>query len=156
MRVTPADTRRNSHGEAFGQVLLVAGLQKHIQGFLFSQQSFTFRGVTMRNHNGLLGRMPGVDGLKTGHTEEAGFCLVASAVREGARMITSVFGTANESARAAETQKLLDEMDKEQQKLVKELIPGKVSLGAVQRILQNLLQERVSIRDLPTIQPFWA
>ena len=51
----------------------------------------------------------------------------------------------------AETQKLLDEMDKEQQKLVKELIPGKVSLGAVQRILQNLLQERVSIRDLPTI-----
>ena len=51
----------------------------------------------------------------------------------------------------AETQKLLDEMDKEQQKLVKELIPGKVSIGAVQRVLQNLLQERVSIRDLPTI-----
>jgi len=51
----------------------------------------------------------------------------------------------------AETQKLLEEMDKEQQKLVKELIPNKVSLGAVQRILQNLLQERVSIRDLPTI-----
>lgn len=51
----------------------------------------------------------------------------------------------------AETQKLLDELDKEHQKLVKELIPGKVSLGAVQRILQNLLQERVSIRDLPTI-----
>lgn len=51
----------------------------------------------------------------------------------------------------AETQKLLDELDKEQQKLVKELIPSKVSLGAVQRILQNLLQERVSIRDLPSI-----
>lgn len=51
----------------------------------------------------------------------------------------------------AETQKLLDELDKEHQKLVKELIPNKVSLGAVQRILQNLLQERVSIRDLPSI-----
>ena len=51
----------------------------------------------------------------------------------------------------AETQKLLDELDKEHQKLIKELIPGKVSLCAVQRILQNLLQERVSIRDLPTI-----
>ena len=51
----------------------------------------------------------------------------------------------------AETQKLLDEMDKEHQKLVKELIPNKISLGALQRILQNLLQERVSIRDLPTI-----
>lgn len=51
----------------------------------------------------------------------------------------------------AETQKLLDEMDKEHQKLVKDLIPAKISLAAVQRILKNLLQERVSIRDLPTI-----
>ena len=51
----------------------------------------------------------------------------------------------------AETQKLLEELDKEQQKLVKELIPTKLSVGALQRILQNLLQERVSIRDLPTI-----
>ncbi len=51
----------------------------------------------------------------------------------------------------AETQKLLDELDKEHQKLIKELIPGKISLGALQRVLQNLLQERVSVRDLPTI-----
>ncbi len=51
----------------------------------------------------------------------------------------------------AETQKLLDELDKEHQKLVKDLIPNKISLAAVQRILKNLLQERVSIRDLPTI-----
>lgn len=51
----------------------------------------------------------------------------------------------------AETQKLLDELDKEHQKLVKDLIPGKISLAAVQRVLKNLLQERVSIRDLPTI-----
>ena len=51
----------------------------------------------------------------------------------------------------AETQKLLDELDKEHQKLIKELIPNKISLGALQRVLQNLLQERVSIRDLPTI-----
>ena len=51
----------------------------------------------------------------------------------------------------AETQKLLDELDKEHQKLVKDLIPNKISLAAVQRVLKNLLQERVSIRDLPTI-----
>ena len=51
----------------------------------------------------------------------------------------------------AETQKLLDELDKENQKIIKELIPSKISLGALQRVLQNLLQERVSIRDLPTI-----
>jgi flagellar biosynthesis protein FlhA len=51
----------------------------------------------------------------------------------------------------AETQKLLDELDKEQQKLIADLIPNQISLNAVQRVLQNLLAERVSIRDLPTI-----
>lgn len=51
----------------------------------------------------------------------------------------------------AETQKLLDEMDKEHQKLVADLIPTRISLGGVQRVLQNLLSERVSIRDLPSI-----
>jgi flagellar biosynthesis protein FlhA len=51
----------------------------------------------------------------------------------------------------AETQKLLDDLDKPQQKLVADLIPGHISVGGVQRILQNLLSERVSIRDLPTI-----
>ncbi len=51
----------------------------------------------------------------------------------------------------AETQKLLDELDKEHQKLVAELIPGNMTVGGLQRVLQNLLSERVSIRDLPTI-----
>jgi flagellar biosynthesis protein FlhA len=50
-----------------------------------------------------------------------------------------------------ETQKLLDELDKEHQKLVGEVIPTQISVSGVQRVLQNLLQERVSIRDLPTI-----
>ncbi|MEE8563821.1 MAG: flagellar biosynthesis protein FlhA, partial [Alphaproteobacteria bacterium] len=51
----------------------------------------------------------------------------------------------------AETQKLLDELDKEHQKLIGDMIPNQISLGGVQRVLQNLLAERVSIRDLPTI-----
>ncbi len=51
----------------------------------------------------------------------------------------------------AETQKLLDELDKEQQKLVTELIPSQITVGGLQRVLQNLLGERISIRDLPTI-----
>ncbi len=51
----------------------------------------------------------------------------------------------------AETQKLLDELDKDQQKLIADLIPNLISAGGVQRVLQNLLAERVSIRDLPTI-----
>jgi len=51
----------------------------------------------------------------------------------------------------AETQKLLDELGPENQKMVADLIPGQLQLGSVQRVLQNLLAERVSIRDLPTI-----
>ena len=51
----------------------------------------------------------------------------------------------------AETQKLLDELDGEHQKLIAEMIPSQISLGGIQRVLQNLLAERVSVRDLPTI-----
>ena len=51
----------------------------------------------------------------------------------------------------AETQKLLDELDKDQQKLIAELVPNQISIGGLQRVLQNLLGERISIRDLPSI-----
>jgi flagellar biosynthesis protein FlhA len=51
----------------------------------------------------------------------------------------------------AETQKLLDDLDEDQQRLINEIIPSQISVGALQRVLQNLLSERVSIRDLPTI-----
>ena len=74
---------------------------------IYSQKEFFWNNIKQGNRNLLLWRDKTVDGLKTGHTQEAGFCLVASAVREGARMITAVFGTDSESARAAETQKLL-------------------------------------------------
>src|SRR5580658_5426905 len=51
----------------------------------------------------------------------------------------------------AETQKLLDELDKSHQKLISDMVPSQISVGGIQRVLQNLLAERVSIRDLPTI-----
>ena len=51
----------------------------------------------------------------------------------------------------AETQKLLDEMPKEQQKLIADMVPSQISISGIQRILQNLLSERISMRDLPTI-----
>lgn len=51
----------------------------------------------------------------------------------------------------AETQKLLDELPKEYQKLVADVIPGQITIGSLQRIIQNLLSERISVRDLPTI-----
>jgi flagellar biosynthesis protein FlhA len=59
--------------------------------------------------------------------------------------------TMSELLSFAETQKLLDDLPREQQKLINELVPAQISVGGVQRVLQMLLAERVSIRDLPTI-----
>ena len=51
----------------------------------------------------------------------------------------------------AETQKLLDDLDKDHQKLIADIVPSQITVGGIQRTLQNLLQERISVRDLPTI-----
>ena len=74
---------------------------------IYSQKEFFWNNIKQPNRNLLLWRDKTVDGLKTGHTDEAGYCLAASAVREGMRLIAVVFGTNSEQARAAETQKLL-------------------------------------------------
>ena len=74
---------------------------------IYAQKEFLWNDIKQPNRNLLLWRDKTVDGLKTGHTEEAGFCLVASAVRDNMRLISVVFGTNSEQSRAAETQKLL-------------------------------------------------
>ncbi|MFL0807668.1 MAG: D-alanyl-D-alanine carboxypeptidase [Oceanobacter sp.] len=74
---------------------------------VYSEKSFKFNGIEQPNRNKLLWRDDSVDGLKTGHTEEAGYCLAASALRDGTRLIAVVMGTRSENARAQETQKLL-------------------------------------------------
>lgn len=74
---------------------------------IYKQKEFEWNGIKQQNRNLLLWRDSTVDGLKTGHTEEAGYCLVASAVRDDMRLISVVFGAKNEASRAAETQKLL-------------------------------------------------
>src|SRR5690606_23237672 len=74
---------------------------------IYKQKEFEWNGIKQQNRNLLLWRDSTVDGLKTGHTEEAGYCLVASAVRDDMRLISVVFGAKNEATRAAETQKLL-------------------------------------------------
>jgi D-alanyl-D-alanine carboxypeptidase (penicillin-binding protein 5/6) len=74
---------------------------------IYAQKEFLWNGIKQPNRNLLLWRDKTVDGLKTGHTDEAGYCLVSSAVRDGMRLISVVFGTNSEQARAAETQKLL-------------------------------------------------
>lgn len=73
----------------------------------YSLRRFSYGGIEQSNRNKLLWRDPTVDGLKTGWTSEAGYGLVASAEREGMRLISVVMGTNSEDARARETQKLL-------------------------------------------------
>lgn len=74
---------------------------------LYAEKSFTYNNITQQNRNLLLWRDDRVDGLKTGHTEEAGYCLVASGKQGNQRLISVVMGTDSEQARAVETQKLL-------------------------------------------------
>ncbi|WLQ14145.1 D-alanyl-D-alanine carboxypeptidase family protein [Hahella aquimaris] len=75
---------------------------------IYSEKYFTYNNIRQPNRNLLLWRDKSVDGLKTGHTEEAGYCLVSSAVRDGMRLISVVMGTKSEEARARETLKLLN------------------------------------------------
>jgi D-alanyl-D-alanine carboxypeptidase (penicillin-binding protein 5/6) len=75
---------------------------------LYSIREFRYNNITQYNRNRLLFLDPTVDGLKTGHTEAAGYCLIATARREPRRLISVVLGTASESARATESQKLLN------------------------------------------------
>jgi D-alanyl-D-alanine carboxypeptidase (penicillin-binding protein 5/6) len=74
----------------------------------FSQKEFTYNKITQQNRNMLLSRDDSVDGVKTGHTEDAGFCLVASALRNGMRLISVVMGADTLKARTIENQNLLN------------------------------------------------
>jgi len=74
---------------------------------MYKEKHFTYNDIRQPNRNSLLWRDSSVDGMKTGHTEAAGYCLVASAERQGMRLISVVMGTNSEDARARESQKLL-------------------------------------------------
>ncbi len=73
----------------------------------YSEKYFQYNGITQPNRNKLLFRDKSVDGIKTGHTDAAGYCLVSSAQKNGMRLIAVVMGTRSEEARAVESQKLL-------------------------------------------------
>ncbi len=75
---------------------------------LYSVKEFTYNGIRQPNRNPLLGTSAGVDGLKTGHTESAGYGLTASAERDGRRLIIVVNGLNSVRERRTESQKLLD------------------------------------------------
>jgi D-alanyl-D-alanine carboxypeptidase (penicillin-binding protein 5/6) len=74
----------------------------------YAQKEFRYNGISQPNRNRLLWLDPSVDGMKTGHTEAAGFCLIASSHRGGRRLLSVLLGASSESARAQESQKLLN------------------------------------------------
>jgi D-alanyl-D-alanine carboxypeptidase (penicillin-binding protein 5/6) len=75
---------------------------------LYAEREFKYNNIKQGNRNALLYTDPTVDGLKTGHTEEAGYCLVTSSKRNGMRLITVILNTHSAQARADETRTLLN------------------------------------------------
>ena len=89
-------------------ILATATIQRHGQFYpMYAEREFTYNNIRQGNRNTLLFRDRNVDGMKTGWTDAAGYCLVASAKRDDMRLISVVMGTSSEEARAIETQKLL-------------------------------------------------
>ena len=89
-------------------LLAQASLERHMDYYpIYAERDFTYNDIRQSNRNSLLFRDRNVDGMKTGWTDAAGYCLVASAERDGMRLISVVMGTVSEESRAIETQKLL-------------------------------------------------
>ena len=86
-------------------VRLIMDFPEHYK--FYSEKEFTYNNIKQRNRNKLLFSDKSVDGLKTGHTNDAGYCLVASAKRDGMRLVSVVMGSKSERARLQESQKLL-------------------------------------------------
>ena len=111
----PEGLTEAGHYSSARDVALVAAriITEHPEHYpLYSLREYTYNKIKQDNRNLLLGRDPSVDGMKTGYTEAAGYCLVASAVRDTPagkrRLVTVVLGTASREARAGESQKLLN------------------------------------------------
>jgi len=103
------------HYSSARDVALVAAriINEHPEYYvIYSLRNYAYNNIKQDNRNMLLGRDPSVDGMKTGYTEAAGYCLVASAVRDTPagkrRLLSVVMGTASKEARASESQKLLN------------------------------------------------
>ena len=90
--------------------LLAAALIRDFPDFypLYSLKEYAYNRITQPNRNRLLWLDPHVDGVKTGHTEAAGYCLIASAKRGPRRLLSVVLGADSDAARAQESQKLLN------------------------------------------------
>jgi D-alanyl-D-alanine carboxypeptidase (penicillin-binding protein 5/6) len=100
----------NHYTTARDLAILTTALIKEFPDYYrwFSQKEFTYNKITQQNRNLLLSRDESVDGVKTGFTDDAGYCLVASSVREDMRLISVVLGAKSANARANQNQSLLN------------------------------------------------
>lgn len=112
----------------------------------YSQKEFTFHNIKQSNRNRLLWLNSAVDGIKTGHTESAGYCLVASGQKDDMRLIAVIMGANTEALRSSETNKLLNHGFQFYE--TKKLYPGltslkqsKVYMGKVKEINLGLAQD---------------
>jgi D-alanyl-D-alanine carboxypeptidase (penicillin-binding protein 5/6) len=98
------------YSSAYDLALLAAAIVRDFPEFypIYSQREFQYNNIKQFNRNRLLWQDPYVDGMKTGHTESAGFCQVSSAKRGEHRLIAVVIGTSSEFLRASESQRLLN------------------------------------------------
>ncbi len=98
------------YSTAFDLALLASAIIRDFPEYhpLYSMKEYRYNNITQANRNRLLWSDPAVDGMKTGYTENAGYCLITSAKRGERRLLSVVLGTASETARAAESQKLLN------------------------------------------------
>jgi len=101
-----ADHRASARDIATLAAALIHDFPEHYP--LYAQKEFTYNRMSQANRNRLLWTDPTVDGMKTGFTEAAGYCLVASAKRGERRLISVVMGAQSDTARTSESQKLLN------------------------------------------------
>ena len=101
--------QQGHYSSALDMVILGAALWRdHPEMYkLFGEKGYSYDGHTQPNRNRILWSYPEADGIKTGHTEEAGYCLVGSAEKDSTRFVTAVFGSDSDRQRAQQTKTLL-------------------------------------------------
>ena len=123
------------------QALLGLAIQDRFPRYYryFSTQSFAYRGVRMSNHNRLLGRVPGVHGIKTGYIRASGFNLVSAVDRGDRRIVAVVLGGTSAGARDAKMRSLIDQ---------------KITLASVKRTAPKIAEVADSSPPVPQASPF--
>jgi D-alanyl-D-alanine carboxypeptidase (penicillin-binding protein 5/6) len=139
--------------------LAIATIRNHPERYkVYREQSYTYNDITQYNRNHLLREDDSVDGLKTGYTSEAGYGLVASAERDGMRLVSVVMGSASTRSRKAETRALLNYGFRFYQTITpvlaeSALAQGKVWKGAADQLTAGLLETAVMTVPRTRVEP---